>query len=82
MSSSAGYDGDMEIEIAALGDGRYEVIAQSEREGQVILPSNGALRDFLLTRGMSDRQIDKITEELQPAPRKIRVVVSPQPAPE
>ncbi|HEY1240640.1 MAG TPA: hypothetical protein VGF16_08795 [Bryobacteraceae bacterium] len=67
----------MEIEIAALGDDQYEVVAQGETDGQVALSSEEALKDFLRKRGMSDTQIGNIVAELQPAPRKIRVVVTP-----
>ena len=67
----------MEVEIAALGDGRYEVIAQQETDGPVTLSSADALKDFLHNRGMSETRIATIVEELQPPPRKIRVVVNP-----
>ena len=64
----------MEIEIAALGDGRYEVIAPHETDGPVTLSSDDALKDFLRNRGMSETRIATIVDELQPTPRKIRVV--------
>ena len=67
----------MEIEIAALGDGRYEVIAQPETDGPVTLSSDASLKDLLRNRGMSETRIATIVEELRPAPRKIRVVVNP-----
>ena len=67
----------MEIEIAALGDGRYEVISQHETDGPVTLSSDDALKDLLHDRGISETRIATIVEELQPAPRKIRVVVNP-----
>ena len=75
MSRSAAYDDGMEIEIAASGDGRYEVSAQHETDGPVILSSDDALKGF--HRGMSETRIATIVKELQPAPRKIRVVVNP-----
>lgn len=67
----------MEIEIAALGDGRYDVIAQHETDGPVTLSSDDSLKDFLRNRGMSETRIATIVEELHPPPRKIRVVVNP-----
>lgn len=67
----------MEIEIAALGDGRYEVIAQRGKEDPVTLSSEEALKDFLRARGISETQIANIVTELRPEPRKIRVVLSP-----
>jgi len=67
----------MEIEIAATGDGRYEVVAQSETEGRLTFSSDDALKDFLRNRGMSETRIGNLMAELQPAPRKIRVIVSP-----
>jgi len=66
----------MEIEIAALGGGRYEVIARNETDGPATLSSEEELKNFLSNRGMSETQIGNIVAELHPAPRKIRVVVS------
>jgi hypothetical protein len=67
----------VEINISSLGDGHYEVIAENQTDGRLDLSSDNALQDLLRSRGLAEKQIANILEELQPPPRKIRVIVNP-----